>query len=181
MNVIPTRLPGVLILEPKVFEDTRGLFYESFNARTFAQETGVTTDFVQDNHSESHRGVLRGLHYQVENAQAKLVRITHGEVLDVVVDVRRSSATFGQWIALRLSAANRRQLWVPESFAHGFLVLSDRAEFQYKTTTYFNPSAERCIRWDDPDLAIDWPLDGPPILSAKDQQGQWFRDSELLT
>lgn len=180
MNVIPTRLPGVLILEPKVFEDTRGLFYESFNARTFAQETGVNTEFVQDNHSESHRGVLRGLHYQVENAQAKLVRITHGEVLDVVVDVRRSSATFGQWIAIRLSAANRRQLWVPETFAHGFLVLSDRAEFLYKTTTYFSPSAERCIRWDDPDLAIDWPLEGPPILSAKDQQGLCFNDSELL-
>ncbi|MBH3429214.1 dTDP-4-dehydrorhamnose 3,5-epimerase [Pseudomonas alkylphenolica] len=180
MNVIPTRLPGVLIIEPKVFEDPRGFFYESFNAQAFEQQTGVSTTFVQDNHSASHRGVLRGLHYQVENSQGKLVRVIHGEVLDVVVDVRRSSATFGQWIATRLSAQNRRQIWIPETFAHGFLVLSDKAEFLYKTTAYYNPAAERCIRWDDPDLAIDWQLEEQPVLSAKDQQGQWFKDSELL-
>lgn len=180
MNVIPTTLPGVLIIEPKVFEDDRGFFYESFNARVFEQQTGVTTSFVQDNHSASRRGVLRGLHYQVENAQGKLVRVVHGEVLDVVVDVRRSSPTFGQWVTTLLSAENRRLLWIPETFAHGFLVLSDRAEFLYKTTAYYNPAAERCIRWDDPDLAIDWQLTEPPLLSEKDQQGQWFKDSDLL-
>ncbi|MDD2059378.1 dTDP-4-dehydrorhamnose 3,5-epimerase [Pseudomonas sp. GD03860] len=180
MNVIPTALPGVLILEPKVFGDARGFFYESFNARTFEQHTGVATQFVQDNHSASGRGVLRGLHYQLENTQGKLVRVTRGEVLDVAVDIRRSSPCFGQWVAVRLSADNYRQLWVPEGFAHGFAVLSESAEFLYKTTDYYNPSAERCIRWDDPDLAIDWQLDGPPQLSAKDQAGQWLKDAELF-
>lgn len=180
MNVITTSLSGVLIIEPKVFEDSRGFFYESFNARAFEQQAGITAQFVQDNHSASHRGVLRGLHYQVEEAQGKLVRVTQGEVLDVVVDVRRSSPTFGQWLSTRLSAENRRMLWIPETFAHGFMVLSEKAEFLYKTTNYYNPAAERCIRWDDPDLAIDWELKEPPLLSAKDQQGQWFKDSDLL-
>ncbi|MFK8332812.1 dTDP-4-dehydrorhamnose 3,5-epimerase [Pseudomonas sp. BJa5] len=180
MNLIPTALPGVLILEPRVFADSRGFFYESFNARAFEALTGVSTRFVQDNHSASSRGVLRGLHYQLENTQGKLVRVTQGEVLDVAVDLRRSSASFGQWVAVTLSAENHRQLWVPEGFAHGFVVISERAEFLYKTTDYYNPAAERCIRWDDPDLAIDWQLQQPPLLSAKDQAGQWLRDAELF-
>lgn len=180
MNVIPTALPGVLILEPRVFVDSRGFFYESFNARAFEALTGVSTRFVQDNHSASSRGVLRGLHYQLENTQGKLVRVPRGEVLDVAVDLRRSSASFGQWVAVTLSADNHRQLWVPEGFAHGFVVISEHAEFLYKTTDYYNPAAERCIRWDDPDLAIDWQLQQPPLLSGKDQAGQWMRDAELF-
>ncbi|MCE5982929.1 MULTISPECIES: dTDP-4-dehydrorhamnose 3,5-epimerase [unclassified Pseudomonas] len=180
MNVIPTRLPGVLIIEPKVFGDSRGFFYESFNARSFQELTGTTSQFVQDNHSCSQKGVLRGLHYQLENVQGKLVRVTRGEVLDVAVDIRRSSPTFGQWISTRLSADNHRQLWVPEGFAHGFVVLSDTAEFLYKTTDYYNPAAERCIRWDDPDLAIDWQLNEAPQLSAKDQNGSRLKDADLL-
>ncbi|MBM3108306.1 MAG: dTDP-4-dehydrorhamnose 3,5-epimerase [Pseudomonas sp.] len=180
MNVINTDLPGVLILEPKVFGDSRGFFYESFNARTFQELTGVTTTFVQDNHSKSQKGVLRGLHYQLKNTQGKLVRVTHGEVLDVAVDVRRSSPHFGKWVGVKLSAENRRQLWVPEGFAHGFVVLSDSAEFLYKTTDYYNPQAECCIRWDDPDLAIDWQLTSAPILSAKDQVGKSLKELELL-
>ncbi|MBM3113846.1 dTDP-4-dehydrorhamnose 3,5-epimerase [Pseudomonas sp. P66] len=180
MNVINTDLPGVLILEPKVFGDSRGFFYESFNARTFQELTGVTTTFVQDNHSKSQKGVLRGLHYQLKNTQGKLVRVTHGEVLDVAVDVRRSSPHFGKWVGVKLSAENRRQLWVPEGFAHGFVVLSYSAEFLYKTTDYYNPQAECCIRWDDPDLAIDWQLTSAPILSAKDQVGKSLKELELL-
>ncbi|UVL24130.1 dTDP-4-dehydrorhamnose 3,5-epimerase [Pseudomonas donghuensis] len=180
MNVIATRLPGVLIIEPKVFGDSRGFFFESFNARTFQEQTGITSQFVQDNHSGSQKGVLRGLHYQLENIQGKLVRVTRGEVLDVAVDIRRSSPTFGQWVSTRLSADNHRQLWVPEGFAHGFVVLSDNAEFLYKTTDYYNPAAERCIRWDDPDLAIDWQLDEAPQLSAKDQAGKWLTEADLF-
>ncbi|WP_422421929.1 dTDP-4-dehydrorhamnose 3,5-epimerase [Pseudomonas sp. GZD-222] len=180
MNVITTDLPGVLIIEPKVFGDERGFFYESFNAKAFKEQTGVSTTFVQDNHSRSQKGVLRGLHYQLENTQGKLVRVTHGEVLDVAVDVRRSSPHFGQWVGIRLSADNRRQLWIPEGFAHGFVVLSDSAEFLYKTTDYYNPAAERCIRWDDPDLAIDWQLSEGPQLSAKDQLGKSLKDLDLL-
>ncbi|HWD29979.1 MAG TPA: dTDP-4-dehydrorhamnose 3,5-epimerase [Pseudomonas sp.] len=180
MNVITTDLPGVLIIEPKVFGDDRGFFYESFNAKAFKEKTGVSTTFVQDNHSRSQKGVLRGLHYQLENTQGKLVRVTHGEVLDVAVDVRRSSPHFGQWVGIRLSADNRRQLWIPEGFAHGFAVLSDSAEFLYKTTDYYNPAAERCIRWDDPDLAIDWQLSEAPQLSAKDQLGKSIKDLDLL-
>ncbi|MHC2146760.1 dTDP-4-dehydrorhamnose 3,5-epimerase [Pseudomonas sp. 210_17 TE3656] len=180
MNVITTDLPGVLILEPKVFGDDRGFFYESFNAEAFKEKTGVCTTFVQDNHSKSQKGVLRGLHYQLENTQGKLVRVTHGEVLDVAVDVRRSSPHFGQWVGVRLSADNRRQLWIPEGFAHGFVVLSDSAEFLYKTTDYYNPAAERCIRWDDPDLAIDWQLTEAPQLSAKDQAGKSLKELDLL-
>ncbi|WLH46652.1 dTDP-4-dehydrorhamnose 3,5-epimerase [Pseudomonas beijingensis] len=180
MNVIATRLPDVLIIEPKVFGDDRGFFYESFNARAFAEATGCTLQFVQDNHSRSTRGVLRGLHYQIEQAQGKLVRVTAGEVLDIVVDIRRSSPTFGQWAGVRLSAQNHRQLWVPPGFAHGFVVLSESADFLYKTTDYYAPSAERCIRWDDPQLAIDWELEGAPILSAKDQNGKALHEADLF-
>lgn len=180
MNVTASKLPEVLIIEPKVFGDERGFFYESFNAKAFAEQTGVTAQFVQDNHSRSQKGVLRGLHYQLENTQGKLVRVTAGEVLDVAVDVRRSSGNFGKWVAVRLSAENRRQMWVPEGFAHGFVVLSDFAEFLYKTTDYYNPSAERCLRWDDPTLAIDWQLEEAPQLSAKDQQGKTLQEVDLF-
>ncbi|WP_053181074.1 dTDP-4-dehydrorhamnose 3,5-epimerase [Pseudomonas thivervalensis] len=180
MNVIATSLPDVLIIEPKVFGDDRGFFYESFNARAFAEATGSTLQFVQDNHSRSTRGVLRGLHYQIEQAQGKLVRVTAGEVLDIAVDIRRSSPTFGQWAGVRLSAQNHRQLWVPPGFAHGFVVLSESADFLYKTTDYYTPSAERCLRWDDPQLAIDWELEGAPILSAKDQNGKALHEADLF-
>lgn len=180
MNVLDSELPGVLIIEPKVFGDERGFFYESFNAKSFQAATGLETAFVQDNHSRSQKGVLRGLHYQLENTQGKLVRVTCGEVLDVVVDIRRSSSHFGKWASVRLSAENKRQLWVPEGFAHGFVVLSEYAEFLYKTTDYYTPSAERCIRWDDPTLAIDWQLDAAPQLSAKDQQGKSLGEAELF-
>ncbi|NUU35662.1 dTDP-4-dehydrorhamnose 3,5-epimerase [Pseudomonas sp. C2B4] len=180
MNVVATAIPEVLILEPRIFGDERGFFYESFNARAFANATGSQREFVQDNHSRSAQGVLRGLHYQVQQAQGKLVRVTHGEVLDVAVDIRRSSATFGQWVSVRLSAENKRQLWVPEGFAHGFVVLSEHAEFLYKTTDYYAPTHERCIRWDDPMLAIDWQLDGAPQLSAKDLAGLPLSEAELF-
>ncbi|ALI01742.1 dTDP-4-dehydrorhamnose 3,5-epimerase [Pseudomonas sp. FW306-02-F02-AA] len=180
MKVIATQLPEILIIEPKVFGDERGFFYESFNARDFQQATGLNTTFVQDNHSRSQKGVLRGLHYQLENTQGKLVRVTDGEVLDIAVDIRRSSANFGRWVGVRLSAQNHRQLWIPEGFAHGFVVLSDYAEFLYKTTDYYTPSAERCIRWDDPDLAIDWQLTQTPQLSAKDQAGKLLREAQVF-
>jgi len=181
MKVTTTALPEVLILEPQVFGDERGFFYESFNARRFAEASGVNREFVQDNHSRSARGVLRGLHYQLQQAQGKLVRVSAGEVYDVAVDVRRSSPNFGKWVGVHLSAENKRQLWVPEGFAHGFLVLSEYAEFLYKTTDYYAPAHERCIRWDDPQLAIDWPLDGlTPQLSAKDQQGLSLQDAETF-
>lgn len=180
MNVTETSLPGVVIIEPKVYGDERGFFYESFNARAFAEATGVDAQFVQDNHSRSHKGVLRGLHYQLENTQGKLVRVTLGEVLDVAVDIRRSSPNFGKWVAVRLSADNHRQLWVPEGFAHGFVVLSDVAEFLYKTTDYYTPSAERSIRWDDPTLAIDWQLKEAPRLSAKDQDSKSLQEADLF-
>ncbi|MCU7648566.1 dTDP-4-dehydrorhamnose 3,5-epimerase [Pseudomonas piscis] len=180
MKVIATELPGVLIIEPKVFGDERGFFYESFNAKVFAEATGVDVQFVQDNHSRSQKGVLRGLHYQLQNTQGKLVRVTQGEVLDVAVDIRRSSPHFGQWVAVRLSATNHRQMWVPEGFAHGFVVLSDFAEFLYKTTDYYTPSAERSIRWDDPTLAIDWELSEPPQLSAKDQAASLLTEADLF-
>ncbi|WP_247256677.1 dTDP-4-dehydrorhamnose 3,5-epimerase [Pseudomonas moorei] len=180
MNVVTTDLPGVLIIEPKVFGDERGFFYESFNAKAFEEATGLATSFVQDNHSRSQKGVLRGLHYQLQNTQGKLVRVTAGEVLDVAVDIRRSSPHFGKWVAVRLSAANNRQLWIPEGFAHGFVVLSEFAEFLYKTTDYYNPSSERSIRWDDPDLAIDWQLDAEPQLSAKDKVGAFLKDAQVF-
>ena len=178
MNVTGTALPGVLLLEPRVFQDARGLFWESWNRRTFEAATGAAPDFVQDNHSVSVRGVLRGLHYQLPNPQAKLVRVTAGEVFDVVVDLRRGSATFGRWIAERLSAARGAQLWIPEGLAHGFLALSERAEVQYKVTGHHDPGSERCIRWDDPTLAIDWPLGGvPPLVSPKDAAGLSFEEA----
>jgi len=180
MKATPTRLPGVLILEPKVFGDERGFFYESFNARAFQDATGLDVSFVQDNHSRSQQGVLRGLHYQLENTQGKLVRVIAGEVLDVAVDIRRSSPHFGQWEAVHLSAENNRQLWIPEGFAHGFVVLSESAEFLYKTTDYYTPSAERCIRWDDPTLAIDWQFAGVPQLSAKDLNGKTLHEADLF-
>jgi dTDP-4-dehydrorhamnose 3,5-epimerase len=180
LNVIATLLPEVLILEPKVFGDDRGFFLESFNAMAFAAATGCTLPFVQDNHSRSAKGVLRGLHYQIEQAQGKLVRVTAGEVLDVAVDIRRSSLTFGQWTGVRLSAQNQRQLWIPPGFAHGFVVLSESADFLYKTTDYYAPSAERCIRWDDPQLAIDWELQEAPILSPKDQNGKSLHEADLF-
>ncbi|MDP9510603.1 dTDP-4-dehydrorhamnose 3,5-epimerase [Pseudomonas protegens] len=180
MKVIPTDLPGVLIIEPKVFGDERGFFYESFNAKAFADATGLNQPFVQDNHSRSARNVLRGLHYQIEHSQGKLVRVIAGEVLDVAVDIRRGSPNFGRWASVRLSAENNRQLWIPEGFAHGFVVLSDFAEFLYKTTDYYTPSAERCIRWDDPTLAIDWQLQEPPALSAKDQNGKSLKEADLF-
>jgi dTDP-4-dehydrorhamnose 3,5-epimerase len=180
MQAINTELPGVLILEPRVFGDERGFFFESFNARAFAEATGLQCEFVQDNHSRSQRGVLRGLHYQVQQAQGKLVRVSAGEVFDVAVDLRRSSPTFGKWVGTLLSAENKRQLWVPAGFAHGFVVLSEFAEFLYKTTDYYAPKHERCIRWDDPSLAIDWPLDGVPQLSAKDQAGLSFAEAQVF-
>lgn len=180
MNIIQTELPGVLIIEPKVFGDERGFFYESFNAKAFEEATGLKKSFVQDNHSRSVKNVLRGLHYQIEHPQGKLVRVIAGEVLDVAVDIRRSSPNFGRWASVRLSAQNNRQLWIPEGFAHGFVVLSDFAEFLYKTTDYYTPSAERCIRWDDPTLAIDWELDEPPQLSAKDQAGALLTEADLF-
>ncbi|MBJ2219635.1 dTDP-4-dehydrorhamnose 3,5-epimerase [Pseudomonas sp. MF7453] len=180
MNVIATELPDVLIIEPKVFGDERGFFYESFNAREFEKASGLQLQFVQDNHSRSQKGVLRGLHYQVEHAQGKLVRVTAGEVLDVAVDIRRSSPHFGKWTSVRLSAQNNRQLWIPPGFAHGFVVLSDSAEFLYKTTDYYTPSAERCIRWDDPELNIDWQLTATPTLSAKDQNGTTLKEADLF-
>lgn len=180
MNVIKTDLPDVLILEPRVFGDERGFFMESFNARTFEEATGLQRTFVQDNHSRSQKGVLRGLHYQLQQPQGKLVRVTAGEVLDVAVDIRRSSPTFGRWVGVHLSAENKRQLWVPEGFAHGFVVLSEFAEFLYKTTDYYAPAHERCIRWDDPTLAIDWQLSEAPQLSAKDQAGVRLEDAEVF-
>ncbi|MBH3365600.1 dTDP-4-dehydrorhamnose 3,5-epimerase [Pseudomonas sp. URMO17WK12:I11] len=180
MNVIATALPEVLIIEPKVFGDSRGSFFESFNAREFARLTGAEVEFVQDNHSRSGRGVLRGLHYQVANTQGKLVRVVQGEIRDVAVDVRRHSPTFGQWVAVHLSAENHRQLWIPAGFAHGFAVMGDSAEFLYKTTDYYNPQADRCIRWDDPTLAIDWGLQQPPVLSDKDKVGVSWAEAQVL-
>ena len=172
-HVTPTPLDGVLVLEPKVFGDARGFFLESYNARDFAQATGLTRTFVQDNHSKSAKGVLRGLHYQVQHPQGKLVRVTHGSVYDVAVDIRADSPTRGRWFGLTLSAENHKQLWIPEGLAHGFLVTSDSAEFLYKTTDYWYPAHERSLLWSDPTLGIDWPLDlldGPPLLAAKDAQ-----------
>lgn len=172
MKVLPTAIPEVLIIEPKVFGDTRGFFYESFNQQAFNAATGTNHQFVQDNHSKSSRGVLRGLHYQIQQAQGKLVRVVQGAVFDVAVDIRQSSPTFGQWVGVELSADNHRQLWVPPGFAHGFLVLSESAEFLYKTTDYYAPAHERCIAWNDPQLAIAWPDIGmAPLLSAKDAAG----------
>src|SRR3954470_23149045 len=174
MDSTYVNLPGVVVLEPKVFGDARGFFFESFNARRFRELTGVETTFVQDNHSRSAKHVLRGLHYQIRQPQGKLVRVTAGEVLDVAVDLRRSSPNFGRWTSVVLSADNKRQLWIPQGFGHGFVVRSEFAEFLYKTTDYWAPEHERCIRYDDPQLAIDWQLQGAPNLSAKDAKGAFF-------
>jgi dTDP-4-dehydrorhamnose 3,5-epimerase len=176
---ISTSLPGAFILEPRVFGDERGFFLESYNQRVFA-ELGIEERFVQDNHSSSRRNVLRGLHYQIKHPQGKLVRVVEGEILDVVVDVRRSSPTFGGWQAVRLSGENKRMLWVPVGFAHGFRVTSEKAHVQYKTTDYYAPEYERTLAWNDPQLKIDWELDGEPIVSAKDQRGVALRDADTF-
>jgi dTDP-4-dehydrorhamnose 3,5-epimerase len=181
MNVVPTDLPDVLILEPKVFGDERGFFLESFNLRGFGQATGVKADFVQDNHSRSRRGVLRGLHYQVRQPQGKLVRVVAGEVFDVAVDLRRSSPAFGRWTGTRLSAENKRMMWIPAGFAHGFLVLSESADFLYKTTDYYAPEHERCVLWNDPEVGIRWPLEGEPVLAPKDQAGRPLKEAETFS
>ncbi|MBS66931.1 dTDP-4-dehydrorhamnose 3,5-epimerase [Stutzerimonas stutzeri] len=180
MKVIETSIPDVLIIEPKVFGDERGFFYESFNAAAFEAATGLKRQFVQDNHSKSQRGVLRGLHYQIQQPQGKLVRVVAGEVFDVAVDLRRSSPSFGRWCGTHLSAQNQRQLWIPEGFAHGFVVLSETAEFLYKTTDYYAPEHERSLLWNDPELGIEWPFDEAPQLSAKDQAGKRLSDAELF-
>ena len=179
MRFIPCDIPGPVIIEPKVFGDERGFFLESWNRAAFA-EAGLDLTFVQDNHSRSSRGVLRGLHYQEPNSQGKLVRVANGSVFDVAVDIRRSSATFGRWIGVELSAANQRMLWVPPGFAHGFLTLEDKTDFMYKCTDFYQPTAQHCLRWDDPGLAIDWPLEGlTPELSAKDKVGKLLADCVL--
>jgi len=180
MDIIKTSIPEVLILEPKVFGDERGFFYESYNERYFAAKVGINARFVQDNHSRSVRNVLRGLHYQIQQPQGKLVRVTVGEVYDVAVDIRRSSPTFGKWTAHVLSDKNKHMLWVPPGFAHGFLVTSSVAEVQYKTTDYWAPQFERCIAWNDPELDIRWPLQNGPILSGKDRQGPPFGKAEVF-
>ncbi|NER39661.1 MAG: dTDP-4-dehydrorhamnose 3,5-epimerase [Oscillatoria sp. SIO1A7] len=181
MNIVTTEIPEVLIIEPKVFGDDRGFFFESYNQRVFTEKSGISTQFVQDNHSRSGQYVLRGLHYQIQQPQDKLVRAAIGTVFDVAVDIRKSSPTFGKWVGCLLSAENHRQLWVPVGFAHGFLVLSEVAEILYKTTDYYAPQHERSILWDDPELGIDWPLDGSsPILSAKDKAGKSFSSAEVF-
>ena len=179
-TVIPTALPEVLLLEPAVFGDARGFFFESFNQRDFERATGLAVSFVQDNHSRSTAGVLRGLHYQVQHAQGKLVRVTAGSVFDVAVDLRRSSPHFGRWTGIELSAENKRQLWIPPGFAHGFLVTSDSAEFLYKTTDYWHPAHERSLRWDDPELGITWPLSGAPTLAQKDAAAPGLSDADTF-
>jgi dTDP-4-dehydrorhamnose 3,5-epimerase len=182
MQVIPTAIPDVLIIEPKVFGDARGFFFESFNERSFFGATGLALSFVQDNHSRSAKGVLRGLHYQLQKSQGKLVRVVRGSVFDVAVDVRKSSPTFGRWVGVELSESNYRQLWVPPGFAHGFLVISESADFLYKTTDYYAPEHERCIAWNDPAIGIEWPLGSmAPQLSAKDQQGLPLTQAEVFT
>ncbi|MBJ8971936.1 dTDP-4-dehydrorhamnose 3,5-epimerase [Citrobacter freundii] len=179
MNIIKTAIPEVLILEPKVFGDARGFFFESFSQKGFEEAVGKKIEFVQDNHSQSQKGVLRGLHYQLEpNAQGKLVRCIEGEVFDVAVDIRKHSATFGQWVGVVLSAENKRQFWIPEGFAHGFLTLSDTAQFVYKATNYYAPQSERCIIWNDPQIDIKWPATSQIQLSAKDEKGLLLSDAE---
>ena len=181
MQVIPTAIPDLLVIEPKVFGDDRGFFYESFNQRRFTELTGVADAFVQDNHSKSARNVLRGLHYQIRQPQGKLVRVIAGEVLDIAVDIRKSSPSFGKSVGVNLSAENKKMLWIPKGFAHGFVVLSESAEFLYKTTDYWAPEHERCIVWNDAELAIDWHLAGAnPLLSTKDQAGKRLRDAETF-
>ncbi|MHB1292625.1 MAG: dTDP-4-dehydrorhamnose 3,5-epimerase [Sulfuricella sp.] len=180
MKVVATAIPDVLIIEPKVFGDERGFFYESYNEKVLAEAAGITAHFVQDNHSRSAKNVLRGLHYQIKQPQGKLVRVVAGEVFDVAVDIRKSSPTFGQWAGFALSAENKRMAWIPPGFAHGFVVLSDYAEFLYKTTDYWSPEHERCIIWNDPGLAIDWQIRENPLLSAKDCAGRLLVDAEVF-
>jgi dTDP-4-dehydrorhamnose 3,5-epimerase len=180
-TVIPTAIRDVLILEPKVFGDSRGFFFESFNTKDFANVTGSHVNFVQDNHSKSAKGVLRGLHYQLQQAQGKLVRVTQGTVFDVAVDIRKSSPTFGKWVGCELSDTNFRQFWVPAGFAHGFIVISESADFLYKTTDYYAPTHERCISWNDPSIGITWPQGITPMLSTKDQQGVSLAAAEVFT
>jgi len=180
MKAIPTKIKGVVLFEPRVFGDERGFFFESFNQRVFEDAVGHSVTFVQDNHSRSVKGVLRGLHYQVQQAQGKLVRVAQGEVFDVAVDIRRGSPTFGQWVGAHLSAEDKHQLWVPEGFAPGFVVLSETAEFLYKTTDYYAPTHERCIAWNDPEIGIDWPFVGEPQLSEKDQQGRMLAEADVF-
>lgn len=180
MKVIQTAIPDLLILEPKVFGDARGFFMESFNARSFQEATGLNVDFVQDNHSRSAKGVLRGLHYQIQQAQGKLVRVVRGSVFDVAVDLRKGSPTFGKWEGVELSEENNRQFWIPPGFAHGFLVTSESADFLYKTTDYYAPEHERSLAWNDPDVGVEWPLDGEPLLSAKDLAGKSLDQCEML-
>jgi dTDP-4-dehydrorhamnose 3,5-epimerase len=180
MKAIPTAIPDVLIFEPRVFADERGFFLESWNARTFCEAVGSDVRFVQDNHSRSQRGVLRGLHYQIRQPQGKLVRVTSGRVFDVAIDLRKSSPAFGCWTGVELSAGNHRQLWIPAGFAHGFIVLSDSADFLYKTTDYYAPEHERSVAWDDPAIAIDWPADVAPVLSVKDKAGVPLQEAEVF-
>jgi dTDP-4-dehydrorhamnose 3,5-epimerase len=180
MKVVPTAIPEVLLLEPKVFGDPRGFFLESYNRREFQKATGIGTDFVQDNHSRSAKNVLRGLHYQIRQPQGKLVRVAAGEVYDVAVDLRRSSPTFGKWVGFTLSAQSKRMAWIPPGFAHGFLVLSEMADFLYKTTDYYAPEHERTLLWNDPKLGIDWPLRGEPVLAAKDRNGASLTNAETF-
>jgi dTDP-4-dehydrorhamnose 3,5-epimerase len=181
MKATPLKIPDVVLFEPKVFGDDRGFFFESYNQKNFEEATGLSPDFVQDNHSRSTKGVLRGLHYQLPPmAQGKLVRVVQGEVFDVAVDIRKSSPTFGKWVGEILSADNKKQLWIPEGFAHGFLTLSDTAEFLYKTTAFYAPDYERSIRWDDSAINIKWPYDGKPILADKDAAAPWLADAELF-
>ena len=181
MKVILTSIPDVLIIEPDVISDSRGFFFESFNEKTFRQDTGLNINFVQDNHSHSIKGVLRGLHYQIQQPQGKLVRVVHGAVFDVAVDIRKSSPSFGQWVGVELTESNCRQLWAPSGFAHGFLVLSDNADFLYKTTDYYAPEFERSILWNDPTIGIKWPLDKEPQLSAKDKAARPLGQAEVFT
>ena len=181
MNVIETEIPEVLLIEPKVFGDERGFFMESFNQRNFSEKTGVNLEFVQDNHSRSSKGVLRGLHYQIQQAQGKLLRATLGEIFDVAVDIRKNSPNFGKWVGYLLSAENKRQLWVPPGFAHGFLVVSEAADVLYKTTDYYAAEYERSILWNDPDIGINWPLDSIEVkLSQKDKVAQTLKDTDLF-
>ena len=180
MKVTPTRIPDVLLIEPKVFGDDRGFFFESYNQKAFQEATGLNVSFVQDNHSKSAKNVLRGLHYQIEQPQGKLVRVTHGEVFDVAVDIRKGSKNYGQWVGQILSADNKKQLWIPPGFAHGFLTLSETAEFLYKTTDYYAPAYERCIVWNDLDIEILWPIDVQPLLSVKDRADESLRCAVLF-
>jgi len=180
MNATRLAIPDVIVFEPKVFGDDRGFFFESFNQKVFEEVVGRSVSFVQDNHSRSVKGVLRGLHYQIQQSQGKLVRVSHGEVFDVAVDLRKSSATFGKWVGAHLSAENKKQMWVPEGFAHGFVVLSESAEFLYKTTDYWAPEHERSLAWNDPTVAIEWPISEQPALSAKDQKAASLQDAEVF-